>query len=207
MQDRHGSPGGGAGSVPGSGTRACCRAAAVFEGFEGTQRYSGPDSVIATGRGLWHATTVAWSMARRPSPMIRTAARSGSSTTGSRAIPRPRFDPKTGLPVCDDKYPPGTVLGVYETSRCRVRRPRLGSGQGTCPPADATANGRIMEGSGTRRGPFSCAAMRHRLSRNLHAIRTTVCVGSEFRLPDDVAGCRLSLVALSIRSAHWASAR
>ena len=27
----------------------------------------------------------------------------------------PRFDPKTGLPVCDGKYPPGTVLGVYET--------------------------------------------------------------------------------------------
>ena len=27
----------------------------------------------------------------------------------------PRFDPKTGLPVCDNKYPPGTVLGPYET--------------------------------------------------------------------------------------------
>jgi hypothetical protein len=24
-----------------------------------------------------------------------------------------RFDPATGLPVCDGKYPPGTVLGNY----------------------------------------------------------------------------------------------
>ena len=28
----------------------------------------------------------------------------------------PRFDPKTGLPICDGKYPPGTVIGRYETS-------------------------------------------------------------------------------------------
>jgi hypothetical protein len=28
----------------------------------------------------------------------------------------PRFDPKTGLPVCDDKYPPGTVVGDYQSS-------------------------------------------------------------------------------------------
>ena len=28
----------------------------------------------------------------------------------------PRFNPKTGLPVCDGKYPPGTVLGPYETA-------------------------------------------------------------------------------------------
>ena len=28
----------------------------------------------------------------------------------------PRVDPKTGLPICDGAYPPGTVLGPYETS-------------------------------------------------------------------------------------------
>jgi hypothetical protein len=27
----------------------------------------------------------------------------------------PRFDPKTGLPVCDNKYPPGTVVGDYQS--------------------------------------------------------------------------------------------
>jgi hypothetical protein len=27
----------------------------------------------------------------------------------------PRFNPETGKPVCDSKYPPGTVLGRYES--------------------------------------------------------------------------------------------
>lgn len=26
-----------------------------------------------------------------------------------------RYDPKTGLPVCNDLYPPGTVVGEYRT--------------------------------------------------------------------------------------------
>ncbi|MGV8987934.1 MAG: hypothetical protein ACOH2H_16805 [Cypionkella sp.] len=26
-----------------------------------------------------------------------------------------RYDPKTGLPVCDNRYPPGTVLGDYSS--------------------------------------------------------------------------------------------
>ena len=27
----------------------------------------------------------------------------------------PRFDPRSGLPVCNNLYPPGTVLGKYQT--------------------------------------------------------------------------------------------
>ena len=27
-----------------------------------------------------------------------------------------RYDPKTGLPVCNNLYPPGTVLGTYQSS-------------------------------------------------------------------------------------------
>ncbi len=27
-----------------------------------------------------------------------------------------RYDPATGLPVCNSLYPPGTVIGVYQTS-------------------------------------------------------------------------------------------
>jgi hypothetical protein len=26
-----------------------------------------------------------------------------------------RFDPVTGLPICDNRYPPGTVVGDYQT--------------------------------------------------------------------------------------------
>lgn len=27
----------------------------------------------------------------------------------------PRYDPASGLPVCNNRYPPGTVLGKYQT--------------------------------------------------------------------------------------------
>ena len=38
-----------------------------------------------------------------------------------------RFNPKTGLPVCDSKYPPGTVIGEYRSDPTRpdyVPKPR-----------------------------------------------------------------------------------
>ena len=32
-----------------------------------------------------------------------------------------RYDPVSGLPVCNNKYPPGTVLGNYQTSSAPIR--------------------------------------------------------------------------------------
>lgn len=32
-----------------------------------------------------------------------------------------RFDPKSGLPVCDDNYPPGTVVGDYQSDSPGIR--------------------------------------------------------------------------------------
>lgn len=32
----------------------------------------------------------------------------------------PRFDPSTGLPICDGRYPPGTVIGKYETTKAGI---------------------------------------------------------------------------------------
>ncbi len=31
-----------------------------------------------------------------------------------------RYDPKSGLPICDKQYPPGTVLGNYQTQTAGV---------------------------------------------------------------------------------------
>ena len=31
-----------------------------------------------------------------------------------------RFDPATGKPVCDGRYPPGTVLGNYQTPKAGI---------------------------------------------------------------------------------------
>ena len=32
-----------------------------------------------------------------------------------------RFDPKTGLPVCDDNHAPGTVVGDYQSDNTGIR--------------------------------------------------------------------------------------
>ncbi len=33
----------------------------------------------------------------------------------------PRYDPVSGLPICNNRFPPGTVIGNYQTSSAAVR--------------------------------------------------------------------------------------
>lgn len=86
----------------------------LFEGFEGTQAYSGPDSVIATaedfGRDNVGLVDGEGAIAYDPD-----GCQVWIIDDGIEGYSSPRFDPATGLPVCDGKYPPGTVIGVYET--------------------------------------------------------------------------------------------
>ena len=85
------------------------------EVFEGTQPYSGPDSVIATAEdyGEDDAALVDGQAAIAYDP---DGCQVWIIDDGVEGYSSPRFNPKTGLPVCDDKYPPGTVLGPYETA-------------------------------------------------------------------------------------------
>ncbi len=46
----------------------------------------------------------------------------------------PRFDPETGLPVCDGRHPPGTLLGVYETESAPFPDRVSGPGTGEMAP-------------------------------------------------------------------------
>jgi hypothetical protein len=87
---------------------------AFYEIFEGTQPYSGPDSVIATAEdyGEDDAALVDGQAAIAYDP---DGCQVWIIDDGVEGYSSPRFDPKTGLPVCDGKYPPGTVLGPYET--------------------------------------------------------------------------------------------
>jgi hypothetical protein len=89
--------------------------AGLIEGFEGTQPYSGPDSVIATaedyGRDDVKLVDGEAAIAYDPD-----GCQVWIIDDGVEGYSSPRFDPKTGLPICDGKYPPGTVLGVYETA-------------------------------------------------------------------------------------------
>lgn len=87
----------------------------LIEGFEGTLPYSGPDSVIATAEdyGRDDVSLVDGQAAIAYDP---DGCQVWIIDDGVEGYSTPRFNPKTGLPVCDGKYPPGTVLGVYETS-------------------------------------------------------------------------------------------
>jgi hypothetical protein len=88
-------------------------------GFEGTQRYTGPDSVIATGQDQGRDENVL-----RDGEAAIAYDPDGCQVwiidDGLEGYASPRFDTKTGLPICDKKYPPGTVLGAYETESAPI---------------------------------------------------------------------------------------
>ena len=96
----------------GTGVSGC--GGSFYEVFEGTQPYSGPDSVIATAQdhGEDDAALVDGQAAIAYDP---DGCQVWIIDDGVEGYSSPRFNPKTGLPVCDGKYPPGTVLGPYET--------------------------------------------------------------------------------------------
>lgn len=101
----------------------------LFEGIEGTERYSGPDSVIATaedyGRDAVKLIDGQAAIAYDPD-----GCQVWIIDDGVEGYSSPRFNPKTGLPVCDGKYPPGTVIGVYETSDAGIPDRVSGPAQG-----------------------------------------------------------------------------
>lgn len=83
--------------------------------IEGSRLYHGPDSVIAndkdsgtdTGGLIDGEAAIAYDPDGCQVWII---------DDGLEGYSSPRFDPKTGLPICDGKYPPGTVLGDYQSS-------------------------------------------------------------------------------------------
>jgi len=88
-------------------------------GFEGTIPYDGPESVIATGQdqGSDEGVLVDGQAAIAYDP---DGCQVWIIDDGLEGYSSPRFDPRTGLPVCDDKYPPGTVIGDYETDSAPI---------------------------------------------------------------------------------------
>lgn len=90
-------------------------ACASGEFFEDVKRYGGPDTVIAKASD---------SGTDKDSGLVEGEAAIAYDPDGCQVwiiddgvegYSSPRFNPVTGLPVCDGKYPPGTVLGPYET--------------------------------------------------------------------------------------------
>ena len=84
------------------------------ESFEGTERYRGADSVIATGQDQGQDTGVLRNghaaIAYDPD-----GCQNWIMDDGLEGYSTPRYDPVSGLPVCNDRYPPGTVIRNYQT--------------------------------------------------------------------------------------------
>jgi hypothetical protein len=83
--------------------------------IEGSRLYHGPDSVVATDsdRGTDAAGLVEGEAAIAYDP---DGCQVWIIDDGLEGYSSPRFDPKTGLPICDGKYPPGTLIGDYQSS-------------------------------------------------------------------------------------------
>jgi hypothetical protein len=83
--------------------------------LEGSRLYHGPDSVIAvdSDSGTDDAGLIEGEAAIAYDP---DGCQVWIIDDGLEGYSSPRYDPKTGLPICDGKYPPGTVLGDYQSS-------------------------------------------------------------------------------------------
>jgi hypothetical protein len=84
------------------------------EGGEGTGGYRGPDSVIATGQDQGSDKGV---LANGRAAIVYDpdGCQNWLIDDGLEGYASPRFDPRTGRPVCDGRYPPGTVLRPYQS--------------------------------------------------------------------------------------------
>jgi hypothetical protein len=84
------------------------------EAFEGTERYRGANSVIATGQDQGRDTGVLTNgqaaIAYDPD-----GCQNWILDDGLEGYSSPRYDPVSGLPVCNSNYPPGTVINNYQT--------------------------------------------------------------------------------------------
>jgi hypothetical protein len=89
-------------------------AVAGCEPFEGTQAYSGSNSIIATGQDQGRDSGVlvngVAAIAYDPD-----GCQNWIMDDGLEGYSTPRYDPVSGLPICNNKYPPGTVIRDYQT--------------------------------------------------------------------------------------------
>lgn len=87
---------------------------ACAERFEGTQAYSGPDSIIATGQDQGKDAGVLVN-GRAAIAYDPDGCQNWIIDDGLEGYSSPRYDPASGLPVCNDRYPPGTVIRDYQS--------------------------------------------------------------------------------------------
>ena len=81
---------------------------------EGTRAYHGANSVIATGLDKGRDTGVLRN-GRAAIAYDPDGCQNWVIDDGLEGYASPRYDPVSGLPICNNHYPPGTVLRDYQT--------------------------------------------------------------------------------------------
>lgn len=81
----------------------------------GIQPYGGPDSVIATGQDRGAFDRGALVNGEAAIAYDPDGCQNWIIDDGLEGYSSPRYDPVSGLPICNNRYPPGTVVGGYQT--------------------------------------------------------------------------------------------
>ncbi|MGB3278033.1 MAG: hypothetical protein WBA92_02460 [Pseudorhodobacter sp.] len=100
------------------------------EGFEGTEAYRGADSVIATGQDQGIDTGVL-NNGRAAIAYDPDGCQNWIIDDGLEGYSSPRYDPVSGLPICNNQYPPGTVIRDYQSSTEGIKDRVSGPGRKT----------------------------------------------------------------------------
>ncbi len=100
------------------------------ENFEGTEGYRGASSIIATGKDQGHDEGVL-ANGRAAIAYDPDGCQNWIIDDGLEGYATPRFDPVSGLPICDGRYPPGTVIREYQSTTEGIKDSVSGHGRKT----------------------------------------------------------------------------
>lgn len=98
---------------------------------DGLTAYHGPDSVIATGQDKGSVDQSGLINGQAAIAYDPDGCQNWIMDDGVEGYSSPRYDPVSGLPVCNNLYPPGTVLKNYQTSGAGIRDYVPGPGRKT----------------------------------------------------------------------------
>ena len=102
----------------------------ITETFEGTERYRGAESIIATGQDQGKDTGILVN-GRAAIAYDPDGCQNWIMDDGLEGYSSPRYDPVSGLPVCNNLYPPGTVVKNYQTGTEGLKDRVSGTGRKT----------------------------------------------------------------------------
>lgn len=87
---------------------------------DGLTAYHGSDSVIATGRDKGSVDQAALVNGQAAIAYDPDGCQVWIMDDGVEGYASRRYDPVSGLPICNNKYPPGTVVKNYQTANAGI---------------------------------------------------------------------------------------